>query len=246
MQFGPLLQLLEDRLIRKYDLESTFEERKITLAPEQEKQITLSGQESVTSVTSVTAEPGSNQDVSGAQEVVEAANGAQNEPVTLVTPVTLSEVTQGTLDTKTKDESTLDPRQKPSSENVYTPIQGQDGQNSPIQRLDSESKREINIKFQKETELFFSSISEELPERLIGMMVYSLVSDVDGETMLNHPADLESAAQTTTNLQKKAETFFFSSTSEFPPWVRHGNKFRHISVTALPPWPTVGFHPWHP
>jgi len=82
------------------ETESTLKERQITLRPGQEKQVTLSGQESVTSVTSVTAESGSNQDVSGAQEVVEAANGAQNEPVTLVTPVTLSEANQGRLDAK--------------------------------------------------------------------------------------------------------------------------------------------------
>jgi hypothetical protein len=60
---------------------------------------------------------------------------------------------------------------KPAGENVYTLIQGQDGQNPPIQLSDLESKREINVKFQKEAENFLSLIVTNVPSEAIGVQL---------------------------------------------------------------------------
>jgi len=99
---------------------------------------------------------------------------------------------------------------KPSSENVYSVISGLEPRDAENELRNPQFRREITTKLQKEAELFFSLISEGLPEPLIGMMVYSLISDVDTASALNETADSESAAQTNIKLQKEAESFFSS------------------------------------
>jgi len=102
-----------DRLIAKYDLEAVLADRKITLPPEAKQQTMLSGRETVTAVTTVTAEPGSRQGVLAASEAPQTANGAQNEAVTAVTVVTVSEPTQRKIETPTPvDEAHLDARRE--------------------------------------------------------------------------------------------------------------------------------------
>ena len=93
------------------------------------------------------------------------------------------------------------------------------------------------------TEIAENSVSQALtkPSR---ENVYSVISSLEAETLANHLLDAESRSQIAAKTQKEAETFF-SSISEGSPGVGRENEFRHISVTALPPWPTKGCHQCH-
>jgi len=65
-------------------------------------------------------------------------------------------------------------------------------------------------------------------------IVYTLISDIEVQNGLEQTADPESAAQTYSDLQKEAESFFSSISPQLPLRLTR-NEFLHISVTALPP-----------
>jgi len=58
---------------------------------------------------------------------------------------------------------------KPKGENVYTVISDVDIESALKEVSDSESETKNTTELQKEAEALFSSISRDLPERLIGL-----------------------------------------------------------------------------
>jgi len=118
--------------------------------------------------------------------------------------------------TVNEEDRSLLPLTRSSSENVYTAISGLEPRDAENKLRNPQFRCIITAKLRKETELLFSSISEGLPERLIGMMVYSLVSDIDVQSRLGVALDSESSVIMADDLRKEAENFLSSIVLNVP------------------------------